>query len=211
MPPSPEPGDVQEYALLVQALENEDPSYVQAVLDAGRDPNAPLGEDGATPLLLAARIGETSLVESLLARGADPARTDAEGWTALHWAVHENREAVVRVLLDHDTAAGVNTPDAAGTTPLMHAAEAGSENLARLLLERGADKDAVNQDGLSALTLAATGGHAGVLQILLDAGARVDMTDPHSRAALTWAAQRGHVTWATLLEKRDPASEEREP
>jgi ankyrin repeat protein len=93
----------------------------------------------------------------------------------------------------------------------MHAAEAGSENLARLLLERGADKDAVNQDGLSALTLAATGGHTGVLQILLDAGARVDMTDPHSRAALTWAAQRGHVTWATLLEKPDPASKSANP
>jgi len=198
----PEPsGDDEEYGLLIRALESEDPSYVQAVLDAAREPNAPLGEDGATPLALAARIGEAELAQSLLARGADPAHTDAEGWTALHWAVHEKREAAVRVLLDHDGAAGVNTPDAAGTTPLMHAAEAGSEALARLLLERGADTNAVNRDGLSALTLAATGGHAGVLQILLDAGARVDMTDPHSRAALTWAAQRGHVTWATLLKR----------
>lgn len=195
----PESGDhKEEYARLIQALEHEDPSYVQAALDAGRDPNAPLGEDGMTPLLLAARIGEDSLVKSLLARGADPAHTDSEGWTALHWAVHENQEAAARVLLDH-AAALVNTPDAAGATPLMHAAEAGSEALARLLLERGADKNAVNRDGLSALTLAATGGHAGVLQVLLDAGAHVDMADPHSRAALTWAAQRGHVTWATLL------------
>lgn len=201
----PELGDDEDYARLIRALESEDPSYVQAALDAARDPNVPLGEDGATPLLLAARIGEAGLVKSLLARGADPARADAEGWTALHWAVHENREAVVRVLLDHDAAAGVNTPDTAGSTPLLLAAEAGSEVLVRLLLERGADKDAVNRDGLSALTLAATGGHAAVLQILLDVGARVDMADPHSRAALTWAAQRGHVTWATLLEKPAPA------
>ena len=197
----PESGDDDEdYARLIRALKSEDSSYVQAALDAARDPNAPLGEDKATPLLLAARIGEAELVKSLLARGADPTHTDAEGWTALHWAVHEKREAAARVLLDHDTlVSGVNTPDAAGSTPLLLAAEAGSEPLTRLLLERGADKDAVNRDCLSALTLAATGGHAGVLQILLDAGARVDMTEPHSRAALTWAAQRGHVTWATLL------------
>lgn len=60
-----------------------------------RDPsnvNTPLGTtwgnslDGATPLMLAAARGDESLVELLLAHGADPSQRDPHGRTAAEYA-----------------------------------------------------------------------------------------------------------------------------
>jgi uncharacterized protein len=49
-----------------------------ALLEAGADPNAP-GEGGFTPLHTAAQNGDVELVRLLLAHGADPGVTAADG------------------------------------------------------------------------------------------------------------------------------------
>jgi hypothetical protein len=184
---------------LVEALLHEDPADVQALLDEEADPNRRLSEDGGTPLMVAARLGEASLVEQLLARGADLHAKDDEHWTALHWAASEGRDQAVAVLLH--AGALVDTPDAAGNTPLLLAAEADHAAAVRVLIEQGgADVNAINRDNLSAVTLAAMNGHTNVLEILLATGAHLDLSDEHSRVALTYAARRGHISWGTLHE-----------
>jgi ankyrin repeat protein len=183
---------------LAEALLQENASDVQTLLDAESDPNAVLS-DGSMPLVVAARVGDTGLVERLLRRGALLAA--AEGWTALHWAASAGRDAAVAVLLD--AGLEVNARDVMGNTPLLVAADEGHVGVVRVLLERGADIDAINDDGFTALMLAAVSNHTEAIQILVDAGAKIDMNDERGRTVLTWAARHGHITWATLRQTRD--------
>lgn len=71
-----------------------------------KDLNSPGGNLNAPPLHYAAYLGHTAIFDALLKGGADPLQTDAEGWTALHWAVtkrdllprHPEKVAIARRL-----------------------------------------------------------------------------------------------------------------
>ena len=71
--------------------------------------------NGHTPLVAAVRLrGREGLVRLLLARGARVAPQDADGWTAMHWAVAFNRAAVLALLCaapDADAALALRTAD----------------------------------------------------------------------------------------------------
>ena len=58
------------------------------------------------------------------------------GYTPLFWAVDENKEALVKFLIDHG--ANVNAKANNGKTPLAIASEAGYETVAKLLKTKGA-------------------------------------------------------------------------
>ena len=88
-------------------------------------------------------------------------------------------------------------------TALHVAADTGSVECLALLLEAGADKDAVRMPySGTALHLAADNGHLEVVRLLLDAGASV-CTDAaggvHGRTALHSAAMDGHLEIVQLL------------
>ena len=57
---------------------------------------------------------------------------------------------------------------------LLEASRNGNVDAARALLEAGADVDARNADGITALMMAAARGHVEVVHVLLEAGADVD-------------------------------------
>ena len=78
-------------------------------------------------------------------------------------------------------------PDAAragGSTPLLRASRNGHEHVARLLLEAGAEKDATDSDGCTALMGAADEGHPSV-RLLLEAGANTELLDIRGKTALS--------------------------
>jgi ankyrin repeat protein len=68
------------------------------------------------------------------------------------------------------------------------AALEGQISTIREALDQGADVDATDTDGRSALQLAAFDGHTDVVKLLLDHGARVDHRDALGRTALIYAA-----------------------
>ncbi len=69
----------------------------------------------------------------------------------------------------------------------------------QLLLDAGADVNATDDDGETALIAAARGGHTEAAQILLDAGADVNATDIQEQTALITAAQWGHTETVQAL------------
>lgn len=79
-------GGVNGWTALMHAIHKNRPESVLALLDHGADPNA-RGESGNTALIMAAGYGYTGLVETLLARGADPRLETADGVSALSAAV----------------------------------------------------------------------------------------------------------------------------
>lgn len=88
----------------------------------------------------------------------------------------------------------------------------GRANVARYLLERGADLSATDDKyGSTALHTASFNGHLDVASILLDWGANVDARNNNSLTPLHYAASNGHVDLAKLFLSRgaDPQSKSR--
>lgn len=73
---------------------------VQALLDAGEDPN-PIGDRGRTPLMMAAEAGREKIVRMLLAAGAEPILTDDVGETALVIAAAHGHAEICNLLMPH--------------------------------------------------------------------------------------------------------------
>ena len=88
------------------------------------------------PLHHAAANGHAPVVAVLLEHGADVNAKDAVRASALHTRVRAKRLTDQRRLLS------LRSQD--GNTPLQHAAVNGNEPVVALLLERGADADAIN-------------------------------------------------------------------
>ncbi|MBC9711497.1 ankyrin repeat domain-containing protein [Streptomyces sp. TRM66268-LWL] len=68
------------------------------------------------------------------------------------------------------------------------AAQGGFDDLVAALIDRGADVNARNDDGASALLEAARNDHGGAVGVLLGAGAEVDSADRWGHTALMVAA-----------------------
>jgi len=82
---------------------------------------------------------------------------------------------------------------------LWDAAWDGRTAVVELLLAAGADVDAKDEDGWTALHDAAWGGHAAVAELLLAAGADVNAQDNDGWIALHDAARNGHSAVVELL------------
>jgi ankyrin repeat protein len=122
--------------------------------------------DGFTALHLASFFGHPETVRALIDAGADVSArtTNALDNQPLHAAVAGGearaRLACARLLVEEG--ADVNGRQSGGYTPLMSAAENGDEDLAELLLARGADPTLEDDQGLSAVAHAEKAGHAGL-------------------------------------------------
>ncbi|KAI9674017.1 MAG: hypothetical protein M1829_003860 [Trizodia sp. TS-e1964] len=89
--------------------------------------------------------------------------------------------------------------DVTGKTALIWAAWNGHEAVVQLLLEKGANVEAKDNDGWTALIRAAWEGHEAVVQLLLEKGANAETKDNYERTALIYAAWNGHEAVVQLL------------
>ena len=104
-------------------------------------------------------------------------------------AIRDNNLTELKALLDQkatDQKASADTPDNHGITPLMYAAEIGSVDAMRLLLDRGADVNAQNAFGSTALMWSVS--DPAKVRLLLDRGAQVNTAAKSGRTALIIAA-----------------------
>ena len=130
------------FASLTLADAAEARRAIDAYLAGGthRDLNTARAAGGATPLLHVAQVcprarggAAADMVSALLARGADAGATNETGQTALHYAVSrfDDADATRLAALLCDAGAPPNAQDAAGTTALLWASEAGNGATAR--------------------------------------------------------------------------------
>src|SRR5689334_7222807 len=85
-------------------------------------------------------------------------------------AIRENNLPQLKTLLEQKDSA--NKADDHGITPLMYAAQAGSVDAMRLLIDRGADVNAQNAYGSTALMWSVA--EPAKVRLLLDHGAQVN-------------------------------------
>ena len=176
------------------AIKRDDPQAVVELLKRGFDPNTvdPSGRQGLfmalqdgslkvaevlvaspktnvewrsrkdeSPLMIAALKGHTALVKKLIARDADVNKT---GWAPLHYAATAGNLEIMQILLDENAYIDAESPNK--STPLMVAAQYGSTQAVKLLLEAGADPTLRNELGLSAVEFALRGNRPDAAQLI---------------------------------------------
>lgn len=125
----------------------------------------------------------------------------SDGWTPLHLAAFFGHPDLVNALLDRDVSPDIRSTNAMKNTPL-HAAVAGRKAAAvRALLDRGADVDARQEGGWTALHGAAQNGDRECVELLLAKGADITARAQNNQSALDLALQRGQQDVAALLDE----------
>jgi len=135
------------------------------------------------------RLLAACLVLPLLGAAANAAlpAPDADGTTALHWAVHNNDLAAVERLLKEG--APVSAVNDFGATPMSEAAVIGNAKVIAALLKAGADPDSANEQGQTALMVLARTSHLDAARLLIRKGAKVNAAEKlRGQTALMWAA-----------------------
>jgi ankyrin repeat protein len=208
---------------LVVATHSGHSALALLLLEHGADPNA-IGS-GYTALQIAIRQGDVEVVKALLGRGADPnarlikptpARRLSDdvalarplvGTTPLWLAADFGETEIVRIL----TAAGADPRLTAndGSTPLIASIgrnEARALEIVKYLAERGANVNAADESGNTALHKAAANGFDRLVQLLADSGATLDARNALGQTPLMLTRPRRsaqgvveHKTTAELL------------
>ncbi len=167
---------------------DSDRSQIAAILLAkGADVN-PKDNEGNTPLHFATQQGHTKTIEILIANGADVEAKDDNGRTALHIAEkraskgqyrHLQHKEIFFLLLKHSklkpTAVKKLQPVKVElrdkNTSLLNAARKDQKYVVEFLIDNGADVNARNKHGRTALHVAAQHGHKEVADLLRKHGA----------------------------------------
>jgi ankyrin repeat protein len=176
---SVENADPQRPSTLQQAAAQGNVSTIRSLLDGGADPNS--ADRDSTALATAAYMGQTEAVALLLARGADASRT------------------VAGSRLDGDGA-----PLTMAFMPMRGSRdrEAQSPKIAALLLDHGANIDARDRQGRTALHGVAERGQLSAARLLVSRRAAVDVADAAGMTPLHLAVKAGHAEVAALLLER---------
>lgn len=114
---------------------------------------------GRTPLMAAVEANQLAAVEKLLALGADP--------------------NIAAVKPNSEDKPSLFSADSDESTALILAAKEGRLEIAKQLLESGANVNATDSRNLSALEWAKRNGHRELDELLVAAGASVDTASPH--------------------------------
>ena len=145
----------------------------RCLLDKGHSPDAG-DNDGATPLLVAAREGHADVAQLLLdTKQVDVnIKTRMRHKTPLSLAAERGHIAVLRLLLGKETI-DIDPWDNMGRTPLGDAVAGGQKEVVELLLEKGANVMAVETPRSTALHLAVIVGDVPIVEQILENGANI--------------------------------------
>jgi ankyrin repeat protein len=212
-----------DWTPLMHAARNDHADTARTLMVYGADPNA-RDLDGTTALMLAARYNLNRVACTLLSYSACPNVTSASGSTALTFAAssffyNRSDDSMTLLLLHYRADPNATAADGRGygasldldfknITPLMHAARFGRLDVARALLQYGADPNRCAHCGNTALTWAAssevadaraalallplgTSEASSIARLLLLHGADVDACNMKGQTALSLAVCRG--------------------
>jgi uncharacterized protein len=132
-------------------------------------------ESGPLDLFEASALGDVDRLRDLLDGGADPNEFAPDGFTPLTLAAFFKHPAAVRLLLERGAEVHQRARHEQIKVLPIHSAAAngGSVEIVRALLDAGADVNAQQPGGFRAIDAARQEGHEELERLLLDRGAEV--------------------------------------
>lgn len=189
-------------AALSTMVRNNDVAGVRRLLGQGVDPDQRDGSDTQTPLMHAVQSStETTIIDMLIAAGADVSETDEDGWTPLIFAARANpNPEVIRTLVAAGADPNARGAVAGATALVMAAGYTDNYSVVQELLSAGADPNSQSNAGFSILMLLARSPDSErMMRILLDAGADPNLQTSDGLTALTMARGSGNSEIAEIL------------
>lgn len=152
----------------------------------------------SSPLADAVHDGDRTTALALLKQHADVNAPQADGTTALDWAVRENDADMTDRLIR--AGANVKAANRYGVTPLYLACVNGSAATIAKLLNAGADPNSTTTEGETVLMTAARSGNPEAVKVLIEHGAQVNAKEDWRRQTpLMWASAECHPEVAQEL------------
>jgi uncharacterized protein len=194
------------------AAERGDTNALALYLSSGSNVNAsincyPFSEvyEHAPLLDVAVESGQIVTVDFLLKRGANPNEPDSRGKTPLMWALgrvnndvgDEMGMRIFKLLLSAGADPNAQDSSKYGYTPLIYAASLGQTEKARVLFDCGAEVNATNKAGQTALHLAVY--HPEIIPLLLSAGANPSVRDDYRETPVERAIRLGYTNALVIL------------
>lgn len=170
----------QRFTPLMAASRHGNLKAMEALLEAGADPNRSSAPGLGVPLHWAA---DGQVVALLFDYGAAvDARIESTGSTPLHRAAGDSRLDAMHALIRRGAEIDARSRES-GNTPLFLAARNGQPAAAQILIEAGAGTNSVNSTDVTPLHVAAKHNTPEMVELLLEAGA-----DPAVRSEGGWYA-----------------------
>jgi ankyrin len=177
------------------------PALLGLLLEAGADVESP-NADGQTALMVVARTSRVDAARLLIQRGANVNAVEKwRGQTALMWATAQKQPEMVQELIAQGAQVNARSMvndwqrqvtaepraiyrPAGGLTPLLYAAREGCVDCARALVEKGAEINLADPEGLGPLLTAIINMQFDTAAYLIGAGANPNQWDLWGRAPL---------------------------
>ncbi len=209
---------------LETAVTENDAATIQQITTAKPDLANARGQNGLPLLMNAIYQRKTAVIEALQAAGAKPdvfsaaalgdlVRLQAlaeqwsgylnlfakDGFTPLQLACYFNQEAAALWLIEQGTDVNAVAKNKQQIAPIHATATHGNLAILRALLEKGAEVNAQQEGGYTAVHQAAHRNNVPMAQLLLQFGADPHQPDDKGESALQLAQAEGHVEVTAIL------------
>ncbi|HLW43387.1 MAG TPA: ankyrin repeat domain-containing protein [Candidatus Acidoferrales bacterium] len=219
---------------LLEAIRGGDKVGLEALLRKEPELLRFAAPNGSSVVLLAAYYGHAELVEIFVRHGVkldvfEASATGnfervrelvkenaglvnafaADGFFPLGLAAFFGHRAIVEFLLKHGADVNTAARNPQKVTSLHGAVARRDVEIVKMLLERGANPNAMQERGFVPLHDAAGNGNLALVQLLVKHGARVDAKADDGKTPGDMAAERGHKELAEWLEGKKKTQDQR--